>query len=397
MMSALHQRLSIPFGYDVIFTRGLFDPEGDDALARWLAIVPAPRGRHRILACVDDGLEAAQPGLAHRISEWAAAHADLVELVAPPRLVPGGERIKNGFAHVKTLLEDIHHHRICRQSYVLIAGGGAVLDAVGLAASLAHRGVRQIRVPSTVLAQNDSGVGVKNGVNLFGKKNFAGVFAPPAVVFDDLDLLESLSDRDWIAGTSEAFKVAIIKDRAFFDWLVANARGIPARDPAVMERLVRRCAELHVEHIGGSGDPFEQGAARPLDFGHWSAHRLEALTGYALRHGEAVAIGIALDTEYAVRVGRLTREEGDIVHRALVESGLPVWHDALERADDEGRLVVLEGLREFQEHLGGELTVTLPDGLGRKVEVHEMDELVLERCVRRLRALAPADEEKLRS
>jgi 3-dehydroquinate synthase len=385
-MEPIEQSLAVPFRYEVSFTRDLFG-EGDGPLRAFLERT-GPLHPHPLAVYVDRGLAEAHPRLEGMIENWAGAHPDLTDLVSPPRLVPGGETAKEGFAVVERVLADIDRDGLCRQSLVLVAGGGAVLDAVGLGAALAHRGLRQIRVPSTVLAQADSGVGVKNGVNLRGKKNFAGVFAPPAAVICDLDLLETLSDRDWIAGTAEAFKVAIIKDRAFLDWLIEATPAIVARDRDAMARLVERCAELHLEHIRTSGDPFETGSARPLDFGHWAAHRAESLTGYDLRHGEAVAIGIALDGEIAVATGLLGREEQDLVIGALAATGLPVWHPVLARREPSGRLAILDGIREFREHLGGELCVTLPDGLGRKVEVHELDEALVEACTERLRARA---------
>jgi 3-dehydroquinate synthase len=387
-MSQIEQHIAVPYAFPVAFTRDLFGA-GDEALSRYLAET-GPLRPHPLLIYVDDGLARAWPRLERVMADWTAAHADLVDLAAPPIRVPGGERAKDGFGVVESVLADIERHGLCRQSMVLIAGGGAVLDAVGLGAALAHRGLRQIRVPSTVLAQDDSGVGVKNGINLFGKKNFAGAFAPPAAVFCDLDLLDTLEDRDWIAGTAEAFKVAVIKDRAFLDWLVEATPAVVARDREVMAGLVRRAAALHVEHIATSGDPFETGAARPLDFGHWSAHRIEAMTDHELRHGEAVAIGMALDCEYAAAIGLITGVERDLVIDALEAMTLPVWHRVLDRTHPSGRRGVLDGLREFREHLGGELCVTLPDGLGRKVEVHEMDEALVLAAIDRLRARALA-------
>jgi 3-dehydroquinate synthase len=383
-MKPIKQHISVPFSYEVSFTRDLFG-EGDEALAAFLART-GPMLPHPLLVYVDSGLAKAHPRLEGMIEDWTAAHPDLVNLASPVMRIPGGEVCKDGFTVAERVLADIEHCGLCRQSLVIVAGGGAVLDAVGFGASLAHRGIRQIRVPSTVLAQADSGVGVKNGVNLHGKKNFAGVFAPPAAVINDLNLLDTLSDRDWLAGVAEAFKVAIIRDRAFLDRLIEATPDVLARDTHAMEHLVRRCAELHCEHIGTSGDPFEMGSARPLDFGHWSAHRIEGLTGYELRHGEAVSIGMALDCEYAARIGRLTREEADLVIDALAAINLPVHHPVLERRDASGRLSVLAGLREFREHLGGDLCVTLPDGLGKKVEVHEMDEALLEASAEALQA-----------
>ena len=117
----------------------------------------------------------------------------------------------------------IHEYGIDRHAYVLAVGGGALLDMVGYAAATAHRGVRLVRVPTTVLSQNDSGIGVKNSVNAFGKKNFLGTFAPPFAVFNDFTFLTTLSDRDWRAGISEAIKVALLKDATFFAFLEEHA------------------------------------------------------------------------------------------------------------------------------------------------------------------------------
>ena len=153
---------------------------------------------------------------------------------------------------------------------------------------------------------------------------------------------------------------------------------------AAMEELVRRCALLHLQHIATSGDPFELGAARPLDFGHWSAHKLEGMTGYAVAHGEAVAIGLALDAGYARRMGWLTDDEADALLRGLSESGYTLWHPALNRRLGDGRLEILGGLDDFREHLGGELCVTMPRGIGAKFEVHEMDPALVEASLRDL-------------
>jgi 3-dehydroquinate synthase len=235
-----------------------------------------------------------------------------------------------------------------------------------------------------VLAQNDAGVGVKNAINLHGGKNTIGTFAPPFAVVNDYDFLDTLPARDWTAGISEAFKVAVIKDAAFFRDLCVLAPRLRARDRAAMEELVRRCALLHLQHIATSGDPFELGAARPLDFGHWSAHKLEGMTGYAVAHGEAVAIGLALDAGYARRMGWLSDAEADALLRGLSESGYTLWHPALNRRLGDGRLEILGGLDDFREHLGGELCVTMPRGIGAKFEVHEMDPALVEASLRDL-------------
>jgi 3-dehydroquinate synthase len=266
---------------------------------------------------------------------------------------------------------------------VFAIGGGAVLDLVGYAAATAHRGVRLIRFPTTVLAQNDAGIGVKNGVNAFGHKNALGVFQPPAAVLNDADFLRTLPKRDAIAGLAEAVKVASIKDEPFFRWLEDNAASI--LDPDPLARAVRRCAELHLEHIAKSGDPFEQGSARPLDYGHWSAHKLELMTSHELRHGEAVAIGMALDACYAVEANLLAAADRDRFLALLRALGLPLWHDALDERRPDGARSVIAGLDEFRQHLGGELTLTMLTGIGRAREVNEIDRAALDRAFDRLR------------
>jgi 3-dehydroquinate synthase len=281
--------------------------------------------------------------------------------------------VKNEWSRVVEILELIHRHHIDRHNYVAVVGGGALLDMVGLAAATAHRGVRLIRIPTTTLAQDDSGVGVKNGVNAFGKKNFIGTFAPPFAVINDFDLLASLSDRDKRAGYIEAVKVACIRDSEFFVRLEQDALALAAFEPEPMKHLIRRSAELHLNHIANGGDPFEMGSARPLDFGHWAAHKLEQMSEYRLRHGEAVAIGIALDVLYSVRQGLLARPAAERILSLLERLGFTLFDPELKSVAASGELGVLEGLEEFREHLGGELTITLLSDIGRGLEVHSMD------------------------
>lgn len=380
------QRFTVAYEYPVVFTEGLFRPV-NPVLAQTLARLEPDR-RHRCLVFLDEGLLTVRPGLADEIRAYARHHARTIELVAPPLTVPGGERIKNDLFHVEWMMGLVYDHRLDRHSYILAVGGGAMLDAVGLVAATSHRGIRLVRVPTTVLAQNDSGVGVKNAVNLRGSKNFVGTFAPPFAVLNDLDFVDLLPARDKIAGMAEAVKVALIRDADFFHWLERNALALAAFERQAMACMIRRCAELHMHQIARGGDPFETGSARPLDFGHWAAHKLEGLTRHHLRHGEAVALGIALDTRYSVEVGLLEPGADERVAALLELLGFHLWHPALEARTPEGRLAVLEGLREFREHLGGELTITLLEAIGRGVEVHAMDEAAIARAIGWLAARA---------
>jgi 3-dehydroquinate synthase len=371
------QRFTITYEYPVHFTDGLLRPD-NPTLVQTLARLEPDR-RHRCIVFVDDGILAGRPEIVDEITAYASAHSDSIELVGPPSPVPGGERIKNDLWFVEKMQGQLLEHRIDRHSYVIAIGGGAMLDAVGLVAATTHRGIRLIRVPTTVLAQNDSGVGVKNAVNMKGVKNLVGTFAPPFAVLNDIDLLARLPDRDKIAGMAEAVKVALIRDAAFFAWLERHAEDLVTFQRPALARMIRRCAELHMHQIAHGGDPFETGSARPLDYGHWSAHKLEALTRHHVRHGEAVAIGMALDARYSVRAGLLAPGVEERICALLEFLGFRLWHPALESGRPSGELALIEGLREFQEHLGGELTVTMLEDIGRGVEVHHMEgALVLE-------------------
>jgi len=359
-----HQTFSVQFTYDVAFTEFLFDCQ-NPILLDFFRQQQTPGVRKKVLFIIDQGVVSAHPTLADQIQDYFK-NQDVVELVTDLQIIPGGEGVKNDPALLGQLIQVVDEYGIDRHSYVAAIGGGSVLDMVGFMAAISHRGIRHIRIPTTVLSQNDSGIGVKNGVNYKGKKNFLGSFAPPTAVFNDYHFLTTLNDRDWRAGISEAIKVALIKDSAFFEWLEANAEKLVARDKEAMQYLVQRCAELHLNHIAG-GDPFEFGSSRPLDFGHWSAHKLEQLTNFDVRHGEAVAIGIALDSLYSQRLGWLSDEALARILNLERTLGFALYHPALEGEN------LIVGLGEFREHLGGRLTIMLLKAIGQGVEVHEMD------------------------
>ncbi len=376
---AYGQRIQVPYHYPVTFTRNVLDFDNSAIVDTLSATGPGP---HRCLAYLDQGLTAANPQIADALAAYARQHAAALQLACAPKLVPGGEQVKDDWTCTKQVLADLERHRIDRKSFVLVFGGGAVLDAVGLGAALAHRGVRLVRFPSTALAQGDAGVGVKNGINLNGVKNFIGTFNPPFAVINDCAFLRTLPRDVLLDGMAEAFKMAIIKDAEFFDALERQAPKLGGADWDAVEEAVYRCAVLHLDHIRDGNDPFEMGTSRPLDFGHWSAHRLEGLSRYKIRHGQAVAIGIALDSHYAWRKGLITRAELDRILDAFRRAGLPLYHELLAKREADGTLAILEGLRQFREHLGGALAVTMPDGIGRKVEVHELDAELIEAGVR---------------
>jgi 3-dehydroquinate synthase len=364
-MNSVFQEIHVAFRFPVHFTSGVFDPSNSLLRDTIAAIGGSPV---RVVFVIDRGVMRGHRNLIGAIKAYCAEFSGVLTLAKSPVVLPGGEKVKNLPRYVKEILRVINDGGLCRHSYVVAIGGGALLDVVGYAAATAHRGIRLIRIPTTVLSQDDSGVGVKNGVNAFGKKNYLGVFAPPFAVINDFRFLTSLSDRDWRSGISEAVKGSLIKDAAFFDFLEEHAARLAGRDQASMEQMVRRCAELHCAHIATSGDPFELGSSRPLDFGHWAAHKLEHLTNYRLRHGEAVAIGIALDSTYSYLLGSLAEDDWRRILTLLRNLGLPVYAQALERQSE-----LVRGLTEFREHLGGNLTVMLLAGIGKAYDVNEID------------------------
>ena len=166
--------------------------------------------------------------------------------------------------------------------------------------------------------------------------------------------------------------MALIRDRAFFESLEQDAALLARFEPEAMRRMIHRCAELHVEHIATGGDPFESGSARPLDFGHWAAHKLEQLSDFQIRHGEAVAIGMAIDVIYSRNISLLDAASAERILRLLEALGFELFANELLHLDDEQQPMVLSGLEEFREHLGGELTLTMLQGIGRGVEIHEV-------------------------
>ena len=361
MPTILQQSFSVPFRYPVVFTENLF------AESKTLFVDQFPKGQlAQVFFVVDSGVAACHPELISQIKTYVAAYSSRLALVAEPMVVAGGEACKNDLDAYQQVAEATHLHGIDRHSYIAAVGGGALLDMVGFAAAISHRGIRLIRIPTTVLSQNDSAVGVKNSINAFGKKNYLGTFTPPYAVLNDFNFLESLEDRDWRSGISEAVKVALIKDLEFFEWLEKEAAALARREMGPMQKHIIRSAQHHMAHSAGA-DPFEFGSSRPLDFGHWAAHKLEKLSDFRIRHGEAVAIGIALDSAYSFLQGRIGEEDLIRIFSLFQALGLSLYAPELQ----EGAL--LQGLKEFQEHLGGKLTIMLLDALGRGVEVHEMD------------------------
>ena len=362
---------NVPFVHRLRFTR---DVAGDDFSVLQDVIEFAEGQRSKVLFVAERPIAETSIAISQIADQFS--RASNIELVAPPMLVAGGEAIKNSSSEVEQILSAINQHDLDRRSYVIALGGGAMLDATGYAAAIAHRGIRLIRLPTTTLAQADSGVGVKNAINHFGKKNWVGTFAVPWAVINDQTLLQSLPDREFINGFSEAVKVSLLKDRDEFDWLCENAERIRDRDLETSTRAIEHACRLHLRHITEGGDPFEMLEARPLDFGHWSAHKLEPISEYRIRHGEAVATGVAIDCFYSTIKFGFPETDAIRVCQTLTNLGLSLWHDEIEPVSR-----LLEGLEEFRQHLGGRLTITMLRDVGDPINVHEIDIDAMSRAI----------------
>jgi len=369
--STIRKNIRLDCTHRVFFTKDSFSM-ANDTLAEILQ--PQREGnRTKVLIYLDEGILDGNPNLPDRINGYFRGRDERLNLVTSPIFIKGGEAAKNDWSLVERIWGDLNKQAMCRHSYVIVIGGGAALDLVGFAASTAHRGVRLIRFPTTTLSQGDGGVGVKNGVNFFGKKNWVGTFSIPDAVVNDFYFLRGLPESQKRAGYVEAVKVALIRDRSFFEQMEERAHELAKFEENALEQVIRKSAALHLEHIAGSGDPFEKGSARPLDFGHWVAHKLEQLSDFSIGHGDAVAIGLAVDLTYSARIGLTKPKTAERSLNLLEQLGFHLYDKLLHTTGESGNRSILEGLEEFREHLGGELTITLVQGIGEGVEVHAMD------------------------
>lgn len=381
-MSGTDYTISVKVQHRIRFTRGAFEG-GNRMLAGLLQDDHGQGSRSpktpKVLVFLEQAVAVEFPRLAKQVEEYFSNSPGFD--FRGVRVDVGAEECKRNEKVLRRVWDGIEQEKVDRHSYVLAIGGGAFLDVVGFGAATAHRGVRLVRFPTTTLSQDDSGVGVKNGINAFGKKNWIGSFAVPYAVVNDFNFLHTQPENIRRDGLVEAVKVALVRDATFFSWLEDNAKFLYELKPAVLEEAVERSAILHAEHIAQGGDPFETGSSRPLDFGHWAAHKLEQITDFALSHAEAVSIGVALDTVYSWRTGRISEQDAHRVLDILLKLGLPLYHPAYEEKGADGKRKVIAGLEEFREHLGGELTVLLLRDIGKGEDVHQLDECLLDLCI----------------
>lgn len=367
MRNIIKQTFKIKYKYNIIFTNKIFNKKN-----KCLKNIFLEEENKKLIIFIDKNVTKYHTTLESDIHEYFKEINENVLLKTIIKIT-GGEKIKNHSLILKYIYSVIEKNKICRHSYIICIGGGAILDLICFAASTAHRGIKIIRIPTTVLSQNDSGIGVKNGINFVNKKNFIGTFAIPYAVINDHSFLKSLTMRIWKSGISEAIKVALIKDKTFFDYIYINIKNLNDRNNKIIKEVIYKCAKLHAHHISKNGDPFETKSARPLDFGHWIAHKLESITKYKLLHGEAVAIGIAIDSTYSYLIKLLSKTEWKKIIEVLYKLKFNLYLKELTILKNN-KLLIFDGLSEFKEHLGGKLTVTLLKGIGTQINVNEVNE-----------------------
>lgn len=288
----------------------------------------------------------------NRVLELMRSGGFKVELA----VFPGGEDHKN-LTTVGTLTEKMVELGLDRHSTVIALGGGIPGDVAGFAASIYMRGIRYIQVPTTLLAQVDSSVGGKTGVNLPQGKNLVGTFHQPSLVFIDVSFIKTLPEREYLTGLAEVIKYGIIWDSGFFGFLEQNQSAIGSRDQECLQQIVHRCCAIKADIV--AQDETEGGIRALLNLGHTFGHALEALTGYRrYNHGEAVAIGIVLAARLAAESGVLSSSDHDRIQNLIVSLGLPTTYERLVSSD------IINQMRKDKKSVGGQLQLVLPTGIG---------------------------------
>jgi len=384
----IQQKLATTIEYPVVFTENVFDPE-NPVLVRAMDRLDENRV-HRAMVFVDSNVADLLPQITQHIIGYFETHSNDIELAEEPRVIPGGEIIKNDMEVIGPLIAAMFDAHLCRHSFAILVGGGAVLDTVGLAASLIHRGIRIIRIPTTLATQISGGLGVRTAVNFDTRKNGAGTFAPPFAVINDWQFLYSLPDRDWVGGVVEAFRLAILFDASFFEELVTMVSTITQRRSEDIQHLIQRGASIYLQAMAELNDPFETRSGSPLDLGAWAAHRLEMLSNGEITHAEAMAMGLLIDARYAVEQEWMEESDFDRIYQAFAQLGLPLWFGELDLVGPDGNPEVFHGIPDFQEHKGGMLSIPFPTGIGSSREEHVVDLAMMEIALDQLKALANA-------
>ncbi|QEU08836.1 3-dehydroquinate synthase [Paracoccus yeei] len=341
--------------YDVRIGQGLLDRAGAEVLA--LA------GRRRVAVLTDRTV--AERHLP-RLQE--ALRAEGIE--APALILPAGEATKS-WSHLGEAVEWLIAQRIERKDLVIALGGGVIGDLAGFAAAILRRGVRFVQIPTSLLAQVDSSVGGKTGINSPQGKNLIGAFHQPALVLADIDVLATLSPRDFRAGYGEVAKYGLLGDESFFDWLEAAGPTL-SRDPAALQRAVHHSVAMKAGIV--QRDETEQGERALLNLGHTFGHALESATGYSdrLLHGEGVAVGCTLAFELSALMGLCSQEAPSRVSAHFAAMGLPsrIAQIPGDLPDDAALIALMGQDKKVQD---GKLRFILARGIGQSFVTDAVD------------------------
>ena len=319
--------------------------------------------RPRVAIVTDAGAARHLPALE------AALRSEGIESAA--LTLPPGEATKS-WAGLERTTEWLLAQKVERRDIVLALGGGVIGDLAGFAAAILRRGVRFIQLPTTLLAQVDSSVGGKTGINSPAGKNLVGAFHQPTLVLADIDVLATLTPRDFLAGYGEVVKYGLLGDADFFGWLEQHGPALAQGDTALRTRAVRRSVEMKADIV--ARDETEQGDRALLNLGHTFCHALEAATGYSVRllHGEGVAIGCALAFETSARLGLCSQEEPSRVRAHLKKMGMKT-----DLADIPGDLPDAEALlalmAQDKKVIDGRLRFILARGIGAAFVADDVD------------------------
>ena len=333
--------------YDVRIGQGLLARAGQEIVA--LA------GRRRVAILTDETVASR-----HLPALQAALAAEGIE--APALALAAGEGTKN-WAQLGHATEWLIAQKVERKDLVIALGGGVIGDLAGFAAAILRRGVRFVQIPTTLLAQVDSSVGGKTGINSPQGKNLIGAFHQPALVLADIDVLDTLTPRDFRAGYGEVAKYGLLGDERFFEWLEGNATRL-ASDAALRQRAVRHSVQMKADIV--QRDETEQGDRALLNLGHTFGHALESATGYSdrLLHGEGVAIGCVLAFELSARMGLCSQEAPSRVAAHFRAMNLPARVADIpgDLPDDEALIALMAQDKKVQD---GKLRFILARGIGQ--------------------------------
>jgi 3-dehydroquinate synthase len=356
-------------GYDILVGRQLIECAGQEML-------PLMRRRHAVV--VSDEIVAGHylAPLRDSLSEAGIAHHAV--------LLPPGEETKD-LDHFGRLAEDILAIGVERGSMLVALGGGVVGDVSGFAAATLLRGIDFVQIPTTLLAQVDSSVGGKTGINTRTGKNLIGAFYQPRLVLADTSVLSSLPRRELLAGYAEIVKYGLIRDAEFFAWLEAEGHQVCALAPAALRRAVLTSCAMKAEIV--AGDEREEGDRALLNFGHTFGHALETETGFSSRllHGEAVALGMVLATDFAAKLGLVAAEDALRVRRHLEDCGLPTRLAEIGLTGISGDRL-LGHMSKDKKVRDGRITLILPRHIGeafvmKDAPIHPLRDFLTEAAI----------------